>query len=89
MWAAAAYFLIERWSRRSGWSGEHRLAAVLATTLSIMTYGWSGPWSLSDIIFRVAMGGAAVVLLFIQWHRLSRAAMKPASRRLRENKSGT
>ena len=69
-WAAAAYSLMERWSSGSGWSDAHRLAAIIGANVALMTYGWQGVWRLSDIIFRVAVGGGIVLLTTLQLRRL-------------------
>jgi hypothetical protein len=68
-WAAAAYALIERWSAGSGWSDAHRVAAIIGANVALMTNGWQGVWRLSDIIFRVAVGGGIVLLAIVQLGR--------------------
>ncbi|MGB2666634.1 MAG: hypothetical protein WAK48_21705 [Candidatus Acidiferrum sp.] len=69
-WAAAAYALMERWSGGSGWTDAHRMAAIIGANVALMTNGWQGVWRLSDIIFRVAVGGGIVLLTIVQLGRL-------------------
>jgi hypothetical protein len=69
-WAAAAYALMERWSGGSGCSDAHRMAAIIGANVALMTNGWQGVWRLSDIIFRVAVGGGIVLLTIVQLGRL-------------------
>jgi hypothetical protein len=65
---------MERWSGGSGWSDVHRLAAIIGANVALMTNGWQGLWRLSDIIFRVAVGGGIVLLTIVQLGRLPIAA---------------
>jgi len=69
-WAAAVYALMERRSGGSGWSDAQRLAAIIGANVALMTYGWQAVWRLSDIIFRVAVGGGIVLLTILQLRRL-------------------
>jgi hypothetical protein len=70
-WAATAYLAIERWSRSAAWADVHRLAAVGGAIAAILSGGWQGTWLTGDMILRVVLGAAAILLIAALARRLS------------------
>jgi hypothetical protein len=73
-WAAAAFFVIKRWSLTSGWGDMHRWALCLGALLVCMVGGFLGAsvWPIMDIVAKAVLNVLAIVCLAGLARRIAR-----------------